>query len=173
MPKNKAFFLDRDGTINVDTNYLHQVSKVKLLPDIAEAIKLMHDNNYLVVVISNQGGLAKQLFNYNDLINVNNEIQKQLIEYNKLSSFDYFYYCPHHPIVKQCQCRKPSPYLINKASEQLNIDISQSFMIGDKISDVQCGINAKCKDVCLLSDKPHRVYKTFNNILKATMELIK
>ena len=65
--KNKAFFLDRDGTINVDTNYLHQVSKVQLLPNVAKAIKLMHDNNYLVVVISNQGGLAKKIFTINDL----------------------------------------------------------------------------------------------------------
>ena len=89
--KNKAFFLDRDGTINVDTNYLHQVQKVQLLPNVAKAIKLMHENNYLVVVISNQGGLDKKIFTINDLTNVNIEIQKQLKQYDQKSQIDYFY----------------------------------------------------------------------------------
>ena len=153
MPiKNKAFFLDRDGTINVDTNYLSQVQKVKLLPNVAQAIKLMHDNNYLVVVISNQGGLAKKLFTINDLTNVNIEIQNQLKQYDQKSQIDYFYCCTHHPTVSKCDCRKPSPYLINKACQQLNIDVYQSFMIGDKISDVECGKNAKCKNSFLIDN---------------------
>lgn len=163
--KNKAFFLDRDGTINVDTNYLHQIQKVKLLSNVAKAIKLMHDNNYLVIVISNQGGLAKKLFTIDDLINVNIEIQKQLKQYDSKSQFDYFYYCPHHPTISKCNCRKPSPYLINKACQQLNIDVYQSFMIGDKISDVQCGINAKCKQSFLVDDK-NNLYDIIKGLLK-------
>lgn len=164
--QNKAFFLDRDGTINLDIGYLHQPSKVKLLPNVDKAIKLMHDYNYLVVVISNQGGLDKNLFTLDDLIKTNIEIQNQLQLYDIIAKLDYFYFCSHHPsITPNCICRKPKPYLIQKACEQLDIDVTQSFMIGDKLSDVQCGNNANCKNSFLI-DKNNTLYDITRNLLK-------
>lgn len=138
--KQKAFFLDRDGIINYDVNYLNNIQDIKILDGVLEAITLMKQYNYKVIVISNQGGIAKGLLTEEQLIEINNKINELLN-----NQIDKFYYCPHHPTISTCTCRKPSHYLINKACEDFNIDVTQSYMIGDKDTDVQTGINAGCK----------------------------
>ena len=109
--------------------------------------------------------LDKNLFTIDDLIKTNMEIQNQLQLYDITSKLDYFYFCSHHPtITPNCICRKPKPYLIQKACGQLDIDVTQSFMIGDKLSDVQCGNNANCKNSFLI-DKNNTLYDITRNLL--------
>ena len=159
----KAFFLDRDGTINYDVNYLHKMQDIQILKGVNQALKLMKQNNYLVIVISNQSAIDKQLMSQKKLIEINNKIN-QLVD----KSIDKFYYCPHHPLISGiCKCRKPNPYLINLACIDLNINVAQSYMIGDKISDVETGINANCKEAKLISK--NKDYE----LLRVTKELLK
>lgn len=143
----KAFFLDRDGTINYDVNYLHELQDIHILKGVKQALKLMKQNNYLIIVISNQGAIDKKILSQNKLIKINNKINQLVDNY-----IDKFYYCQHHPSISGiCNCRKPNPHLIDLACKELNINVNQSYMIGDKLSDVETGINANCKESRLIS----------------------
>ncbi len=137
----KACFLDRDGVINEEVNYLHEPEKVALIPGIADGIKLAHDSGYLVIVITNQAGVARGIFPEGDIDAVHREISRQLGLQG--ASIDRFYYCPHHPdYTGECKCRKPSPGMILRAAADFDIDLKSSFMIGDRPSDVRAGENA-------------------------------
>jgi D-glycero-D-manno-heptose 1,7-bisphosphate phosphatase len=144
---NKAFFLDRDGTINYDVHYLRNVDDVKIIEGVKEAIKLIHKFGYKVIVVTNQGGIAKGLLTEETYQNINNKIQELL---NCECQIDAFFYCPHHPDITKCVCRKPNPFLLKLASKQFDIDLTQSYMIGDKLSDIETGINANCKESVLV-----------------------
>lgn len=142
-----AFFLDRDGVINEEVNYLHRIEDVVILPHVEEAIHLIHQAGYLAVVISNQSGIARGMFTMTEVKAVENRIAELL--HNDFP--DAWYYCPHHPskgtipeLVKDCDCRKPKPGLFFQAAKELNIDLASSFMIGDKLSDLQSGDAAGC-----------------------------
>lgn len=144
-------FLDRDGTINYDTGYLKDPDSVKLYPGVAEGIKRLKDQyNFKIVVISNQAGIAYGILTHDDVNAINNKINSLLLETG--TSIDHFYYCPFHPDFnsdEDSKCRKPSPYMIVKASIDLNIDLSKSYMIGDKNIDILCGINAGVKSILI------------------------
>lgn len=138
---NKACFLDRDGVINEEVNYLHEADKVVLIPGIAEGINRAHDAGYLVIVITNQAGVARGIFPEGDILLVHREIERQLALAG--AKIDRFYYCPHHPdYTGECKCRKPSPGMILQAASDFDIDLKSSFMIGDRPSDVRAGENA-------------------------------
>jgi D-glycero-D-manno-heptose 1,7-bisphosphate phosphatase len=178
MERNKAFFLDRDGTINVDTHYLKNILDVKLIEGTAEAIKLIHKHGYKVIVITNQGGIAKGILTEQDYVNVNNQIQKLLYDEYKI---DCFLSCPHHPDIKRCNCRKPSPLLLKVAANKLDINLNDSYMIGDKISDVETGINAGCKNNFLVLTGHGKEYeleaknkniKIYDNLLNAVKNIL-
>jgi len=140
----KACFFDRDGVANVEVDYLHEVEKTVLEQGFAEAVKLAHDNGYLAIIITNQAGIARGKFPIEDLYKVHDRIKELLAEQG--TGLDAIYFCPHHPDVNgECGCRKPAPGMILKAAEEWNIDLSQSLMIGDRITDAQCGKNAGCK----------------------------
>lgn len=139
--KNKAIFLDRDGTLIVDKGYLDDISQIEFVPGVPETLKaLKQEKGYLLVVISNQSGVARGYFAEALVKEINREINRKLqLEYG--FSIEGFYYCPHHPDYgnalyrKECDCRKPSPGLVLKAAEEFQIDIENSFMVGDKPSD--------------------------------------
>lgn len=174
---NKAFFLDRDGVINQDVCYLRNVSDVKIIKNAEHAIELIHKSGYKVIVVTNQSGIAKGLLTekiYND---INDKIQKML---NPGYGIDAFFHCPHNSS-KECVCRKPSPFLIEKASKQLNIDLSQSYMVGDKLSDVESGFNANCKESVLVltghgkkyeSEAIKRNIKVYDNLYLAVKDIL-
>lgn len=137
----KAFFLDRDGTINEDTGYVLDVKDVHLLPGAAKAVRKINEAGYLAIVISNQSGVARGYGTMEDVTAVNQRIDELLEEYG--AHIDAYYICPHHPegIVKDyaidCTCRKPGTALFEQAIKDYDIDVSQSVAAGDRKRDVE------------------------------------
>ena len=151
---NKAVFLDRDGTINVDTGYLNDPDLVKLLPGVAEGIfKLKNEYGFKIIVVSNQSGISRGLITKEEVEKVNKRIN-QILKENS-TQIDDFFFCPYHPdydTPEKCICRKPSPYMIQHASKKHNINISKSFLIGDKQTDLLCAKNAGLKSILLFTN---------------------
>lgn len=148
---NKAFFLDRDGVLNVEVSYLGDPEKMELLPGAAQAVKLLHQRGFMAVVITNQGGVAKGLFTKENVLEIHARMQRELLAYDKEALLDGFYCCFHHPSVTgSCLCRKPNGYMLEKAAKDFDIDLSSSFMIGDRMSDLFAGRNAGCANSCLV-----------------------
>lgn len=149
---NKAFFLDRDGTINVEIGYLHEAEKTQLLPRVAEAIELIHRAGYLAIVVTNQSGVAKKMYPVDNIHEVHARIQRDLLAFSPQAVIDAWYYCPHDPkITGECSCRKPLPGMLVKAAADFGVDPGESFMIGDRMSDVNAGISAGCAGVCMVT----------------------
>ena len=133
-----AVFLDRDGTINVENNYLYRVEDWEWIPGTKEAIRKFKQSGYKVVVVSNQAGIARGIFESSDVERLHTFVQQELACIG--TSIDAFYYCPHHPNYSgNCSCRKPAPGMLVQASLDLNLDLTRSWMIGDKLIDVQAG----------------------------------
>lgn len=149
---NKAIFLDRDGTLIEEKNYLSNVKDIFFLPNCFEGLKQLQ-KNYLLIIISNQSGIARGYFNETKLEEINGKIKSQALE-NGINITDIFY-CPHHKngIIKEysivCNCRKPKIGLIEKAVKKYNIDLEKSYMIGDKDSDILTGKNCNCKTILI------------------------
>lgn len=148
--QNRAIFLDRDGTINFDPGYLGDANLVKIYPNVAESLKLLKNNfNFKLIVISNQSGIARKLITEKQVEEVNLKINYLINQISDIE-IDKFYFCPHHPMFDTlCNCRKPAIDLVLKAQNDFNIDLSQSYFIGDKISDIECGNNAGIKTVLI------------------------
>ncbi len=145
--KQKAVFLDRDGVINSDEGhyYIFKVKDLKINPGIPELIKKLKDFGYLIIVISNQGGIAKRIYHKDDTDKLHLAIDKVLKKHE--TSIDAYYYCPHHPETGNCLCRKPSGLMIEKALARFNIDPQQSYMIGDSKRDIEAAENAGVRGV--------------------------
>lgn len=145
---NPAVFLDRDGTLNEDPGYLGKTGDVKLFPGTGEALASLKNQDFLLIVISNQSGIARGILSKSDVEAVNNKINLLLNEFGV--QIDEFYFCHAHPdfsTAEECECRKPSPKLIFEAAGKYDIDIDRSYIIGDSVSDIECGWNAKLKPV--------------------------
>ena len=158
---NKAVFLDRDGTINHDSGYVHKTEDLVFIKGSIEAIKKLNENNFLVIVITNQAGVAKGYYSENEVKKFHDKINNELQKHN--AHIDQFYYCPHHPdglgeYKTSCQCRKPHSDLIEKAIKEYNIDRKKSFMIGDKDSDILTGENAKLCNNYKINDRFNLLY---------------
>lgn len=153
---NKCVFFDRDGTINVDYGYVYKTEDFVFRKNFIEALRILKAEKYLVIVITNQSGIAKGFYNENDVIKLHHYINHALKR--KGVFIDDFYYCPHSidgvvkKYKKECSCRKPNIGLIMKAQKDYNIDLSNSFMIGDKISDMQTAHNANLKKSFMISE---------------------
>lgn len=153
--KQKAIFLDRDGTINIETGFLTDAAYMELLPEAAQAIKMINDSGYLVIVATNQSIIARGEATYSQLEQIHNKLETLLG--NEGAYIDGLYFCPHHPhsgfageikeLKIECECRKPLPGMLIRASIDYNIDLSKSYMIGDRKTDIECGKNAGCKTV--------------------------
>lgn len=148
---NKAIFLDKDGTLIPDIPYNIDPEKIDLCDDAIEGLKLLHDEGYLLMVVSNQSGIACGYFSEADLTPIIDRINGLL---NKIGvKLTAFYYCPHHPdgtvpnYNKHCTCRKPQPGLLQKAAIEHNIDMDRSWMIGDILNDVEAGNRAGCRTI--------------------------
>ena len=157
--KQKAIFLDRDGTINRYVGFLTDISNFELLPTVSEAIRKINSSDYLAIVITNQPVIARGEVTFEKLDMIHNKMETLL---GKDGAYlDGIYFCPHHPHsgyegeVKElkidCDCRKPKPGMFFKAAEDFNIDLNQSFMIGDGDNDMAAGGNAGCK--CIRIDR--------------------
>ncbi len=144
-----AVFLDRDGVINVEKDYVYTIDEFEFIEDSIEALKILQDKGYALVVVTNQSGIARGYYTEEDFLKLTEWMDWCLID--RGVTLDGIYYCPHHPekgIGKykvECNCRKPKAGLIFDAVKQLNIDLSRSVMVGDKLSDIECGKNAGIK----------------------------
>jgi len=151
--KRKAIFLDKDGTLIPDVPYNVNPDLISLQPGVIEGLKLLKDRGYVFAVISNQAGVARGYFTYEELQNVEDKLNLLL---NKEGiQIEKYYFCPHHPLGKvpeysiACNCRKPGPGMILQAEKDMHIDTAQSWMIGDILNDVEAGNRARCKTVLL------------------------
>ncbi len=151
--KFKAVFLDKDGTLIPDIPYNVDTKRITLSDGAVEGLQLLQSYGYLLVIITNQSGLAFGNFTLEQLVQVKKKIHRLCAK--KGIYLDGFYYCPHHPDATvssyrtDCHCRKPEPGLISKAAEDMNIDVSSSWMIGDILNDVEAGNRAGCKTVLI------------------------
>jgi D,D-heptose 1,7-bisphosphate phosphatase len=155
---NTAVFVDRDGVINdlknyslnaENLNFLTKKEDIKFFDKTTEAIKILNENNIKVIIVTNQPQIARGLITEQEAMSINQEIVNRLKEQGAI--IDAVYFCPHHPkgtVEKysvSCQCRKPLPGMLLQASRELNIDLRNSYMIGDRISDIKAGNLAGCK----------------------------
>ncbi len=132
----RAAFLDRDGTIVDDPGYLHEPDRVKLLPGAAEAIRRLNERGFVVVVVSNQSGIARGLYSVEDYAAVQRRLGELLTAQGARIDGDYF--CPHWPdVTGPCECRKPGLKLFREAAAAFDIDFARSWWVGDRVSDVQ------------------------------------
>lgn len=147
---NKAVFLDRDGVINTERGYTHRIEDFVILPDLIENLKLYLQKGYLLIVVSNQSGIAKGLYTQADVELIHsfltNELVKEGIHLSEI------YYCVHHPDVSRCICRKPDSLFVEKALARFNIDPSRSYFIGDKERDVEAAAKAGVKGILIESN---------------------
>jgi D-glycero-D-manno-heptose 1,7-bisphosphate phosphatase len=149
--KDWAVFLDRDGTINEEVNYLGDPALLKLTPGAAKAICLLNSHNIPVIVVTNQAGIARGYFNEAQMHLVHQALDLILAPDN--AKIDAYYFCPHHPTAgigeykTNCSCRKPNPGMLHQAAQDLHLDLSQSYLVGDKLTDIQAGNLAGCQTV--------------------------
>ncbi len=139
-----AIFLDRDGTINEEIEYLHDPKKFKLIKNAGEGLKQLQDMGYYLIIITNQAGIGLGYFTVEDFFKVNKAMFKALAPYNVI--IDRIYFCPHS-INDNCNCRKPKIGFIERAKDELNIDLKNSFFIGDKTVDIMTAKNAGIKSI--------------------------
>lgn len=163
--KQKAVFLDRDGTINKYVGFLRKIDDFELLPSISDAIKKINASGYLVIVVTNQPVIARGEVTWDELEEIHNKMETELG--NNGAYLDGIYFCPHHPhkgyegevteLKFDCACRKPKPGMLLKAAEDFNIDLSQSWMIGDGETDVKAGIAAGCRTVLVKNSETNTI----------------
>jgi histidinol-phosphate phosphatase family protein len=159
MKEKTAIFLDRDGTINDEVGYLDSADKLRIIPAAFEAVRLINASGMKAVVISNQAGVAKGLFTEEFVRKINGQIQSALLAQGAL--IDRFYFCPHHPTEGIdpyrliCDCRKPEPGMLHQAAADLNIDLARSYVIGDRLRDVETAHRAGAKGVLVMTGYGH------------------
>jgi D-glycero-D-manno-heptose 1,7-bisphosphate phosphatase len=150
-----AVFLDRDGTINEQLGYINHISRFMLLPGVGEAISLLNKNDYIVVVTTNQSGVARGYFSIELVKETNDLMKRELAQDN--AYVDGIYFCPHHPdgvlseYRMECSCRKPDIGLIEKARSDLDIDMKRSYVVGDRWLDIEFAHNANLPGILVLT----------------------
>ncbi len=158
-----AIFMDRDGTITEEMGYLKDPQKLRLIPRSAGAIKLLNERRIPVIVVSNQSGVARGYFTEETVKKTNRKFKGLLKE--KVAYLDGIYYCPHHPefgpprYKKNCNCRKPKPGMLEKAARRFNLDLKKSYVIGDKVEDIELARNVGAKGILVLTGYGERSKK--------------
>lgn len=173
--KRPAIFLDRDGTISREVNLLKSPEQLELIEGAAEAFRLINHSDYLAVIVTNQPVIARNLCSIEELDYIHATLETML---GKEGAYvNAIYYCPHHPdkgypeerpeYKIDCECRKPKPGMLLQAAKDLNIDIANSYMIGDTDKDLFAGRNAGCKDSIMIeTNKPNALLETIRAIIK-------
>ncbi|MFP4365915.1 MAG: D-glycero-alpha-D-manno-heptose-1,7-bisphosphate 7-phosphatase [Bacteroidales bacterium] len=150
---NKAVFLDRDGVINREKgNYIFNIEDFEFNEGIFKNLALMRDNGFFLIIITNQGGIARGLYTHEQLNNLHAYMNKYMAV-NKIYISE-IYYCPHHPSTGKCLCRKPESLMIEKAISRFSIDRSRSFMIGDNERDTEAARRAGVKGILINANEP-------------------
>lgn len=153
--RRPAVFLDRDGTINVERDYLHRIEDFAFIPGAPQAIRRLKDAGFLVVVVTNQSGVARGYFPETAVEELHRHLQRELGRVG--AGIDAFYLCPHHPHAGigdyriECACRKGSPGMLLQAAAEHHIDLGASWMVGDKAADIEAGRRAGCTPLLVLT----------------------
>jgi D-glycero-D-manno-heptose 1,7-bisphosphate phosphatase len=153
--KRPALFMDRDGTVSEEVGYINHPSRFRVFPYSAEAIKLLNDNGWLAILVTNQAGVARGYFSEDMIVQVHERLRRDLETAS--AKLDAIYYCAHHPSVGEppyrldCDCRKPKAGLINRATTDFSIDLERSWMVGDRYSDIELARNAGLHSAFVLS----------------------
>lgn len=164
---NKAIFFDRDGVINEDTHYVHKISEFKFKKDIFSVMTHLKKLGYIFFIVTNQSGINRHYFSIEDYTLMTNyminELSKKDIEITKI------YMCPHTP-AENCTCRKPHPTFINDAVNTYNLNVDKCWLIGDKDSDIQCGLNAGLSNLILINENDTPPQSNIN-VIKTLSEI--
>jgi D-glycero-D-manno-heptose 1,7-bisphosphate phosphatase len=179
----RTVFLDRDGTINVEKDYLYLPEDFELIPGAAQAIRMLHEAGFLVVVVTNQSGIGRGYYDEDALVRLHRHMDDLLSREG--ARVDAYYFCPHHPEAGEggyridCDCRKPLPGMLFRAAADLNIDLASSYIIGDKMADVEAGLRAGCRSILVETgygatekEKLSQDTPTFATILEAARWII-
>lgn len=170
---NKALFLDRDGVVNKEKNYLYKIEEFEFIDGVFETCKYFQGKGYLIIIITNQAGIARGRYTEEDFEILTKWMTKEFEKENiKISKV---YHCPHHPDFSgECECRKPNPKMILEAQKDFNIDLKNSILIGDKNSDIEAGINSGIEVNYLVSTGHVITTNLFNvHMINNLKELIK
>ena len=138
----RAVFLDRDNTLIFDPGYIHEAEKVRLLEGVGRGLRLLKEAGYLLIVVSNQSGIGRGYYTPKEFWEVNERLQELLKPHGV--RIDDFFFCPHRPD-EGCSCRKPATGMVEEAARKWGIELGESFVIGDKDSDVELAFRAGCK----------------------------
>ena len=171
---SKAAFLDRDGVINVDKGYVYRWEDFELLPGVIDGLRLLQDLGYRLVIVTNQSGVARGYYSIADV----EKLGERLVTHLRGEGIEIagIYYCPHLPsgkvaeFARECDCRKPMPGMITLASRELGLDLSESVLIGDKVTDIEAANKAGVARAFLITDRadsnPAGVAGTFPDLLE-------
>ncbi len=162
-----AVFLDRDGTLIVDVDFLNSVERLEPIPGAAEAVRILNRLGLKVIVVSNQSGIARGYFDEERVEEIHRAMRSRFAAEG--AQIDAIYYCPHHPDFgdphyrRNCNCRKPEPGLFLQAAAEHNIDLEKSYMIGDKYSDVEAGKRLNMVSILVLTGNGKRHYELYKD----------
>jgi D,D-heptose 1,7-bisphosphate phosphatase len=172
--KQKCVFVDRDGTLNIFKGLIIEKNQIELIENVTQAVSLLNDSEYLIICVTNQPQVARGMLTFEEVEEINAKLETLLGEQG--AYLDDIFYCPHHPdsgypeevksLKIKCDCRKPNIGMISAAQKIYNIDLTQSYMIGDTTGDILCGKNAGCKTIGVktgesLNDKKYNVQPDF------------
>lgn len=178
----RAIFLDRDGTLNKYVGFLRNIDDLELMPDVSAAIKKINNSSYLAIVVTNQPVIARGEVTFDELHEIHNKLETLLgIDGAYL---DAIYYCPHHPdkgfegevpeLKINCECRKPKPGMLLQAAKDFNIDLSNSWMIGDDKNDILAGKAAGCHTILINKNNDEQIETIrYNNLVDAVNRIVK
>ncbi len=150
-----AAFLDRDGTLNEEVNFVRTPEQLELLPGAAAAVRALNEHGIVVCIISNQSGVARGYYTEEDLVPIHAKLERELGRAG--ARIDRIYYCPHHPTEGKppynvvCDCRKPDIGMLRQAAREFDLDLHRSFVVGDRIVDIQAGQNAGATSILVMT----------------------
>ncbi len=154
MNKTKAIFLDRDGVLNLDPGFLHKREDLEFYPDVIDGLIELTKMVFKLIIVTNQAGIARGIYSEDTYKKFEKEFIDELnILSNNKITIDAVYYCPHHPTEgvgkykQNCECRKPNSGMLRTSQKDFNLDLTKSFIIGDRRSDIQAGKNVGCKTI--------------------------
>jgi D-glycero-D-manno-heptose 1,7-bisphosphate phosphatase len=150
-----AVFLDRDGTLNEEVNFVRAAEELEMLPGAAASVRALNERGIIVCIISNQSGVARGFFSEQDLVPIHEKLERELGKEG--ARIDHIYYCPHHPTEGKppynvvCSCRKPGIGMLQQAAKDFDLNLQRSFVVGDRIVDIQAGRNAGATTILVLT----------------------